>query len=118
MSLEYLFKTATKEIKHFCKPEAIKKEAFERDDILFCRSRLLEGQRFLMTAGLEDKNFFHSSDLNMMTPMVDRFSPLAYSIATHVHDVMCKHAGYETCFRMSLSFCHIRKRHWTVQGDQ
>ena len=108
-SLEHLFTIATNEIKEFCKKESINKEAIEKDGILFCRSRLLDGQRLIITAGMEDRNLLHPSDLNLMTPMVDRYSPLAYSIATHVHDVVCRHAGYETCHRMSLTLCHIRQ---------
>ena len=59
------------------------------------------------TAGLEDTNFLHPLDLNMLTPLVDRFSPLAYSVAEFIHKVLAKHAGYESCYRMSLNYCHI-----------
>ena len=102
-SLEYMFKRVTIEVKHFVKPEKIGKMSFEKDKILFCRSRLLDGQRFIMTSGLEETNLLHPSDLNMMTPILDRFSPLAYSIAEFIHRVHSKHAGYETCYRMSLN---------------
>ena len=42
-----------------------------------------------------------------MTPMLDRHSPIAYSIASFIHNQVGKHAGYETCYRLSLGFCHI-----------
>ena len=97
---------ATLEVKQFVKQDKLAKIAVEKEGILFCRSRLL-GQRFILTAGLENTNFLHPSDLNIMTPLVDRFSPLAYSIAEFIHQVHAKHAGYESCYRMSLNYCHI-----------
>ena len=39
--------------------------------------------------------------------MLDRYSPIAYSIASYVHNHVGKHAGYETCYRLSLGYCHI-----------
>ena len=47
------------------------------------------------------------SDLNHLgikthTPVIDRFSPLAYAIANHVHHDLAKHRGMETCNRISL----------------
>ena len=105
-ALEYLFTLATREVKQFVKKETVSRLAVEQDDILFCRSRLLDGQKFIITAGLEESGLANCN-LNMRTPLVDRHSPLAYSIADFVHRVVCKHRGYETCYRMSLNFCHI-----------
>ena len=42
-----------------------------------------------------------------MTPLVERHSPIALSIALYVHHELGLHAGYETCYRLSLGFCHI-----------
>merc|ERR1711940_146306 len=42
-----------------------------------------------------------------MTPLVERNSPIAYSIALFIHNSVGKHAGYETCYRLSLSYVHI-----------
>ena len=39
------------------------------------------------------------------TPLVERFSPLAYSIAEYVHDKLARHAGHRT----SLGFFLIMK---------
>ena len=41
--------------------------------------------------------------------MIDRFSPLAYSIGLWVHDTLSKLAGYETSNRTSLGFCFTMK---------
>ena len=42
-----------------------------------------------------------------MTPLIERFSPIAYSIALYVHTTVGKHAGYETSYRLSLEYVHI-----------
>ena len=39
--------------------------------------------------------------------MLDRFSPLSYSIATYIHEKLAPHRGYETCFRCSLDHVFI-----------
>ena len=41
------------------------------------------------------------------TPVLDRFSPLSYCIAQHVHWVLSKHRGIETTNRMSLEHVTI-----------
>ena len=40
--------------------------------------------------------------LNNKIPLVDRYSPIAYSFALHLHDKISNHAGMETCNRLSL----------------
>ena len=79
----------------------------EKDGILFCRSRIMDGQRFITTAWFNEDSLGNEVQLNMMTPMLDRHSPIAYSIASFIHNQVGKHAGYETCHRLSLGFCHI-----------
>ena len=53
-SLHYLFSKATQELKKFQKKEFLDKISIEKDGILMCRSRLLEGQRMVEAGGLED----------------------------------------------------------------
>ena len=45
--------------------------------------------------------------VNFNVPLVDRHSPLAISIANHLHYNVVKHKGAETIFRMSLQFARI-----------
>ena len=42
-----------------------------------------------------------------MTPVLDRYFHISYSVAYFVHSELANHAGFETCFRFSLSYCHI-----------
>ena len=79
----------------------------ERGGILFCKARIMDGQRFITTGGFNEDSLGMEVNLNMWTPMLDRYSPIAYSIASFIHNQVGKHAGYETCYRLSLGYCHI-----------
>ena len=46
MPLTYLFRKATKEVKHFNKEKLIDKIAMEQDEILFSRNRMLDTMNF------------------------------------------------------------------------
>ena len=106
-ALEFLYKKGTEEVKKFNKPEFVKKITIERDGVLFSKSRILEGQRLQLAGGLEDLKIIPEAQLNMMTPVLDRHSPLSYNIADYIHRVAANHAGYENCLRESLNHCFI-----------
>ena len=106
-ALYYLFSKATAEVKKFVKPEFLSKIAFEKNGILFSRSRLLDGQRFQEAGGLEDLHILDELNIREFTPILDRFSPLSYSIADYIHRSIAKHKGYENCYRESLNYCFI-----------
>ena len=106
-ALHYLFSKATAEVKKFVKPEMLNKISFEKNGILFSRTRLLDGQRFQETGGLEDLNILNDLNIRVFTPVVERYSPLSYSIADYIHRVISKHKGYENCYRESLNYCFI-----------
>ena len=42
-----------------------------------------------------------------MTPVLDRYSQLAYSIGDYIHRMVAKHTGYENSFSESLNHCFI-----------
>ena len=112
-ALQYWYKTGSKEVIKFNKKEFIEKAAVEKNKILFCKSRIMDGQRFITTAGLNEDNLGNEVQLNMMTSMLDSHSPIAYSIASFIHNQVGKNAGYgyDSCYRLSLGFCHI------IQGE-
>ena len=77
-----------------------------KEGVLFSKGRIVEGMNFVQTGGLE------LSDLGQVgikahIPVVDRYSPLAYSIANHLHWNLAKHKGIETCNRISLTHVNI-----------
>ena len=108
-SLHYLFKKGSEEVIRFNKPEFVKKIAVESDEILYSRSRILDSQRFQVAGGLEEFDVLGTKEfgLKMKTPLLDRFSPLAYSIGEYIHRCISKHKGYENCLRDSLNHVFI-----------
>ena len=85
-ALAYLFKIASKEVKEFVKPEIVQKLSVERDGILYSKSRILEGQRFILSGDLEDSGILADQGILIHTPVIERFSPLAYAIGQWMHD--------------------------------
>ena len=108
-ALQYSYRKATKEAENFVKSETLAKIAVKKDGILYHKSRILDGQRFLQTGGFEGMDILRSQGINALTPVIDRWSPLAYSIGDYIHNKIAKHKGSETCFRTSHSFVHILK---------
>ena len=84
-----------------------------KDDILFCSSRILEGQE-LQTIGFlkEALDLETFTGVKFCVPLVSKNSPLAMSIALHMHYNVSKHKGVETTFRLSLQHARI------LQGKQ
>ena len=105
----YYFRVATKEVKEFVKPEILKKIAVESEGILYSKSRVMDGQRFTLSGDMQDSSILADQGIIIHTLLVERFSPLAYSIGHYVHEKLAKHSGYETCNRTSLEFCLILK---------
>ena len=116
-SLEYFYKTATKEVEEFNKPELIAKLGVKKDGILFHKTRILEGQRFVQAGELKGVEILRSQGINVLTPLVDRWSPLAYAVGYHIHNEVIKHGGFETCFRASHGFIHILKGLFQELGE-
>ena len=106
-ALEYWYKKGSAEVQEFNKKELVSRISVEKHGILYCRSRIMDGQRFISAGGFDKKGLGMEVQLDMMTPMLDRHSPIAYSIANFVHHEVGKHAGYETSYRLSLGYCHI-----------
>ena len=103
-TLNYLFKKASLEVKKFCNADFVKKISVERKGILFSKSRILDTQRFQTAGGLDN---IAELGIKSMTPVLERFSPLSYSIGDYVHRKLARHAGYENCLRESLNHCFI-----------
>ena len=106
-ALVYWYEKATWEVKNYNKKETIERLGVEKDNLLFCRTRILDGQRFLQTGEFGEESLGLELGLNLFTPLVDRYSMIAMSIAIWVHHKVSEHAGYESCYRESLNHCHI-----------
>ena len=106
-ALEYWYKKGSAEVQEFNKKELVSRISVEKQGILYCKSRIMDGQRFISAGGFDVNSLGMEVQLDMMTPMLDRYSPIAYSIANFIHHEVGKHAGFETSYRLSLGYCHI-----------
>ena len=107
-SLEYLYKKAGAELLHFNDRQFVDKIGEVQDGIVYCKSRIEEGQEIKVVGGLEEFLDLESfTGVNFKVPVVDRYSPLAVSLASHLHYRVVKHRGAETVHRMSLQFVRI-----------
>ena len=76
LAYHHFFASATKEAELFNSKESLDKISIKKGDIRFSKSRILEGQRFVLAGGLEDSSALRDLDINILTPIVDRYSPL------------------------------------------
>ena len=106
MALLYLFRKSTVEVKHFNSKKILSKIASETDGILLSKGRLLDGMNFVETGDFGDFNL-GSLGIKVNIPLLDRFSPLSYSIAQHIHWTVGRHRGIETNNRLSLEHVSI-----------
>ena len=105
-ALTFLYQKASMEVKEFNSQSVIKKYTVEKNNILYSKGRLIDGMNFIEAGGL-DLGDLGELGVNVQVPVLDRYSPLSYSIANHVHWKLAKHKGMETCSRTSLQNVHI-----------
>ena len=108
LSLEYIYRKTTAEVTHFNDHKYISRIGELQEGILYCKSRIEEGQNLKIVGGMEDlidlKSF---TGVSFKVPVIDYHSPVALSIASHLHYNVIKHRGAETVYRMSLQYVHI-----------
>ena len=90
----------------------LKKIVVEKDSFLFSKTRILDGQRMQVAAGLEDLEFLNNfkpftSGITLICPVIDRFSPTGFAIAKYIHDNVYPYRGYESSFRLSMDYVYI-----------
>ena len=105
LALLYLFRKATEEVKEFNSSSAVQKIGVEVDGVLLSSGRILSEMDFQESAEID-------VDLGVLgirtrLPVLDRHSPLSYSIALYVHWELAVHRGAETCSRISMEYVHI-----------
>ena len=98
----YYFRLATKEVKKFSDPKQYKDQAVEKDGILFYKGRIVEGLKVEDINGLLDVKPLH-----FVRPIIDRYSPIAYSIMLHAHQQLAHHRNVNTTLFESRSIGYI-----------
>ena len=61
----------------------------------------------MMSASMKNIKSVAAHNINLFTTAVDRWSPLAYSLADWIHKDIAIHFGHESTYRKSLNFCII-----------
>ena len=89
----YFFKKCTKEVKQFVKQKDYKHCSVEKDGILFYTSRILDGQEINDIENV----LYDVEPLTFCRPLVDRYSPVAYSIFGYVHQKVTNHKNAVLC---------------------
>ena len=100
---DYFFRLATAEVKRFAKPAAYKDCSEEREGVLFFTGRLLDSGDIRAM----EKVMFDLNPASFCKPVVDRHSPIAYSIMTETHWCTANHFNASCTFRESLSVAYI-----------
>ena len=110
MALLYLYRKATEEVKSFCSMTKINKIAVEVEGVLLSKGRILDSMNYKETGELVGLDL---GDLGLKTrlPVLERHSPLSYSVADHIHWDLAKHRGVETCARLSMENVFIMQAH-------
>ena len=107
-ALHYYFAKATLEVKHFLPKSAYKTISEEKQGVLYYTGRILPTQQIGGDLTLCDVSLDLTKSSSCV-PVVDRHSPLAFSIVDEVHwyhpDVW--HAGVESALRMVNSIAYV-----------
>ena len=92
-ALYYLYTKETGEVNRFSKPDKILRDMFRLGGILFHKSRIVDGRRYMKCANRKTIESVAAQNINLFTPVVDRWSPLAYSLADWIHTDVSNHQG-------------------------
>lgn len=105
---DYYFKKATQEVIAFVPEQRYSKISQLKNDILYYTGRILPTDKVTSTGKLTNVMLDLSSTM-FCVPMIDRNSPIAYSIVSYIHwnHKVAKHAGVETVLRYVLQIAYI-----------
>ena len=106
-SFDYFFQKATGEVKKFLDPKAYKNVSVEQNNILYYTARVSPSDvkfKCTMTDAMIDL-----SAGTFIVPMVERYSPVAYSLVNqiHWHHPTAAHKGVESTIRQIMTVAHI-----------
>ena len=99
----YYFKIGTEEVKQFCSKKEYRDVCIEKDGILYYSGRILEGQTIEDPEG----TMLDLEPLSFVRPVLDRYSPVSYSIMLHAHGIMSKHRSVPFTLRESRGVAYV-----------
>ena len=98
----YYFAIGSKEVEHFV-PKKDLKDTDKRGDIIYYIGRIMDGQLI----GTPVDTMFDVNSLHFVKPVLDRYSPISYSIMAYVHNVVTNHGGAAVSVRCSRELAYI-----------
>ena len=103
----YFFRAATLEVKQFHQDKQYLKFSRERDGILFYTGRILPTEMNIVSP--LSSNMRDLTSTTFCVPLVDKHSPIAYSIVNDIHwnNKVVKHSGIESTWRYVLKYVFI-----------
>jgi len=105
---EYFYRKATMEVKHFVKPSQYERISEEVNGILYYSGRFLQTEKINFITPLATA-MYDLQSTSFFVPIIDKQSPLAYSIISevHWHNETVKHAGNESILRFVMKKAYI-----------
>ena len=100
---EYFFRKCTLEVRQFSKEKDFKENSFLKDKILRHTGRLLDEQEL----GTMESLVTDLPPLKFVNPIIDRYSPVAYSIMIYCHRNISRHRNSAATLRDSLDIAYI-----------
>ena len=104
----YFYRKAANEVKHFNKSKCYSKFSLEKDGILWYTGRILASDTVSIVGRFTDA-MMDLSQSTFCVPVIDKNSPIAYSIINDVHwyDKDVSHRGIESVWRQVLKNAFI-----------
>jgi len=102
---EYFYRKATEEVKLFAKKSDYTSCSIEKKGILFYSGRLLDNSDVVAL----EKVMFDLAPASFCVPVVDRYSPVAYSVMVEAHWSAANHLNATTTYRESLKKIYVLK---------
>ena len=99
----YFFFKASLEVKQFSKERDWKNVSVQKNGILYYSGRILDGQEIIAV----ERSMWDLKPLSFVKPIVDRYSPVAYSIMSHCHTKVVVHKNAITTLRESRDSAFI-----------
>ena len=108
LAKQYYFMKATEEVKAFTPVKKYSKVSNEKEKILYYTGRILPTNNATCTGKLTNVMLDLTSS-SFFVPIVDRYSPIAFSIINFVHwyHPVAKHTGVETVYRYVLQIVYV-----------
>ena len=107
----YFFKKASDEIRQFLHPKKYEPITINKDGILFYNGRILPDNKATIVGRYTDV-MLDLSTTTFCVPVIDRHSPVAFSIVSDVHwnSEIARHTGVETTLR------EVMKKTFVIDG--